>query len=452
VAGHATKTSDERLVLGEGARPLLTVGAAAAAIGLIAAFVLGRAEHFQLFFFAYLAAFAFFLSIALGALFFVLTQHLTSAGWSVTVRRIAEAVSSLFPVLFILSLPIVATVLLQKDIIYAWAGPITADANTIKLVKEGKAEEAVQNPSAAELENGTEGTHHRGIDAITLEKRITGIYWLNPLFFVARIVIYFLAWIGIANWYRNQSLRQDTTGDVNITRRMQKWAGLWTVVLGLTLTGAAGDLFMSLDPHWYSTMWGVYYFAGCVLAIFSTLIITVYLLQRGGYLRSSITLEHYHDLGKYLFAFTFFWGYIAFSQYMLLWYANIPEEVQWFSRHGATTVRGNMNGWSPVIVAILFGQLLIPFAGLLSRHVKRVAGVLVFWAVWQLAFHLLDTYWIVMPEYPGKFGPVALAASIAAFVGMGGLLLAVFVRGLLGQNLRPVADPRLPESLAFHNI
>jgi hypothetical protein len=114
-------------------------------------------------------------------------------------------------------------------------------------------------------------------------------------------------------------------------------------------------------------------------------------------------------------------------------------------------VAANANAWSPVVVAILFGQLLIPFAGLLSRHVKRVAGVLVFWAVWQLAFHLLDTYWIVMPEYPGKYGALALATSVAAYVGMGGVLLAVFVRGLLGQNLRPVADPRLPESLAFHN-
>jgi len=466
VAGHATTTTagDERLVLGDEARPLITIGRNLGVIGIVGAAALGMAGWFQGFLFTYLAAYAFFLSIVLGAMFFVLTQHLTSAGWSVGVRRIAESLMMLMPVMAVLAIPLVVTVVFQSGKLYPWAQPI-ADQKMYDLVKAGKTEEAikleeaagknqeaVQTPSATEFEKGEQGAHHRGLDAITLQKRITGLHWLNPLFFIIRVIAYFAIWIYIARYYYDLSLRQDTTGDFNLTRSMQKWAGFWTVVLGLTLTGAAGDLLMSLDPHWFSTMWGVYYFAGSALAIFATLIIIVALLQAFGYLRNSINVEHYHDLGKYLFGFTFFWGYIAFSQYMLLWYANIPEEIGWFSRHGATTVQGNTSGWSYVILAILFGQLLIPFAGLLSRHVKRASFVLVFWAVWQLFFHLIDTYWIVMPEYPGKYNLLTFASSLCAYVGIGGVLLAVLVRGLVGQNLRPVADPRLPESLAFHNI
>ncbi len=451
-----TSAGDERLVLGEEARPLVTIGRNLGVLGLIGAAALGAAGGFQGFLFAYLAAYAFFLSIVLGAIFFVLMHHLTAAGWSVVVRRIAEALTQLMPVMAVLAIPILLPVIMGSAKLYPWAGPITADQKMDKVVeaiKAGKMEKA-NDLFAAGADKAAESDvlPHREMDPNTLQKRITGIYWLNPFFFILRVIAYFAIWIYMARWYYNQSLRQDTTGDANITRSMQKWAGLWTVVLGLTLTGAAGDILMSLDPHWFSTMWGVYYFAGSVVAIFATLIILVALLQAAGYMRNSINVEHYHDLGKYLFGFTFFWGYIAFSQYMLLWYANIPDEVQWFSRHGATTSTEHVNGWSIVIFAILFGQLLIPFAGLLSRHVKRATAVLVFWAVWQLAFHLLDTFWIVMPEYPGKFGLLMVLAALSAYLGIGGILLAVLVRGLVGQNLRPVADPRLPESLAFHNI
>jgi hypothetical protein len=452
-------------MLGDEARPLITIGRNLGVIGIVGAAALGISGYFQGFLYAYTAAYAFFLSIVLGAMFFVLTQHLTAAGWSVGVRRIAEALMQLIPVMAVLAIPLVVTVVFQSDKLYPWAGPITLDQGIVDAVSKGHMEKANDlfeashskpppvKPTDVEVKGGEVQTAPpRGIDPNVLQKRITGIYWLNPFFWVFRIIVYFAIWSYIAKWYYNQSLRQDTTGDADITRAMQKWAGFWTVMLGLTLTGAAGDLLMSLDPHWFSTMWGVYYFAGSALAIFATLIIIVAILQAAGYLRNSITIEHYHDLGKYLFGFTFFWGYIAFSQYMLLWYANIPDEVTWFNRHGATTDPKHLTGWSIVILLILFGQLLIPFAGLLSRHVKRATVALVFWAVWQLAFHLLDTYWIVMPEYPGKYGVLTFAASVCAYVGIGGVLLAVLVRGLVGQNLRPVADPRLPESLAFHNI
>jgi len=467
VAGHGTTSasSDERVVLGNGARPLYFFGAIAAIVGLLIAAMLGigHGNGAQPFFFAYLAAYCFFLSIVLGALFFVLMHHLTAAGWSVGIRRLAESILSLMPAMAALALPLIISAVTNSGTLYCWA--ISTDnyspamqtavlnddmekAEQIHAAEIGEAKPDADAPRTAE----TTPPPHQAIDPITLQKHITGIHWLNPWFFALRVIGYVSIWMWMARYYRRLSKRQDTTGDPTLSRRMQSSAGFHTVVFGLTLTGAAGDLFMSLDPHWFSTMWGVYYFAGSVVAIFSALIIFVFLLQKAGYLRHSINREHYQDLGKYLFAFTFFWGYIAFSQYMLLWYANIPDEIGWLSRHGATTATSNINGWSYVILAILFGQLLIPFAGLMSRHVKRQFGLLVFWAVWQLAFHLLDTYWIVMPEYPGRMSVSMVLLGIAMTIGMGGLLLAVLIRNMIGQNLRPVADPRLAESLAFHNI
>lgn len=447
--------SDERLVLGDGAKPLVVFGAVAAVVGIVAAIALGysRASGFQPFLFAYLTAYAFFLSIVLGATFFVLTQHLTRAGWSVGVRRIAEHLMGLMPWMALLTVPLLISVVTLRGDLYRWALPVNAQTTTPQMLEAAAKGEPDETASESAAGSASEETpQHRMLDSNTLQKRLYGIRWLNPWFFIARVIVYFAILMAIAGYYRNQSLRQDTTADSDITRRLQAAAGFCTVVFGLVLTGLAGDLLMSLDAHWYSTMWAVYYFAGCALVIFAVLILIVWMLQRAGYLRKTVNVEHYHDLGKYLFGFTFFWGYIAFGQYMLLWYASIPEEIQWFSRHGATTVSANVSIWSYLLVAILFGGLLIPYAGLLSRHPKRKIPILVFWALWVLVFRFADMLWIVMPEYPGKFSASMVLLTAAAVVGMGGLLLAIFIRGLLGQNLRPAADPRLAESLAFQNI
>ena len=453
--GHAIyqDTTDEQLVLGNRSRQVYTVAVLAAVVGLGISLLLSLVSEAGLrrFFFGYLVAFAFFLSISLGALFTVLMQFLTRAGWSVGVRRIAEGLTGLLPALAILSVPIVATVVLQHGTLYRWALPAT-DAQIQHAKQVTEPEELPEHP-----ENGTDqqakvdSLRTPQLDVTTLKKR----GWLNPWFFVLRVIIYFAVWCSIAGFYRRQSLRQDDTGDPEITRELQAWAGICVVGLILTLSGAAVDFLMSLDPHWFSTMWGFYYFVGAVLSSWATLIIVVYLLQRAGYLTRTITIEHYHDLGKYMFGFTFAWGYIAFSQYMLLWYANIPEEVQWFSRHGATTVSSNINRWTWVILALLFGQLLIPFAGLLSRHVKRRVGVLVFWAVWVLTFHFIDVYWMVMPElkeFGLRYQVWTVLLDVAVLVGVGGVMVATLLRVMSPHSLRPVADPRLPETLAFHNV
>jgi hypothetical protein len=286
----------------------------------------------------------------------------------------------------------------------------------------------------------------RPLDELTLKKHAV----LNRWFFTLRVVFYFAIWSLLALWYWRRSTEQDRSGDVALTTRMQGHAAPALVVFALLITFAAFDLIMSLDPHWFSTIFGVYVLAGCMLAGFATLIIVHMHLQRLGYLTQSVNVEHYHDLGKWLFGFVFFWGYIAFSQYMLIWYANIPEETEWLARRGATTARLDISGFTWVALALLFGQLLIPFVGLMSRHAKRNKTVLAFWAMWVLAFHWLDLYWLIMPELDGRvhFGLIELLC----FIGIGGIFMATSLRMMAKAPLRPVNDPRLQESLAFENV
>jgi hypothetical protein len=196
------------------------------------------------------------------------------------------------------------------------------------------------------------------------------------------------------------------------------------------------------------------------VGFFAAIILVLLVLQRMGFVARGVSTEHYHDLGKFLFAFTFFWGYIAFSQYMLLWYANLPETTLWMIRRGASTAPEHAgNPWRLVVLALLLGHLLIPFAGLLSRHVKRNRKLLAFWAGWMLVFHYLDLYWLVMPELGGHaahggghhglpFGII----EIACLLGVGGVFFAAFVRLLARHKLRPMKDPRLGEALAFENL
>lgn len=369
---------------------------------------------FRRFFFAYLVSFAFFLTISLGALFFVLLQHLTRAGWSVGVRRIAEVIACGLPILGALSAPIILSVLLQNGDLYRWA--IAGDAE------------------------GTPLAHILHVKHA----------WLKPSRFILSVMIYFIVWSFIAIWYWRWSVEQDTTGDDRLTLRMQALAPPALIIFGLTVTFASFDLIMSLDPAWFSTMFGIYFFAGCAVSIFATLIIIVFVLQRAGYLTKAVSIEHFHDLGKFLFAFTFFWGYIAFSQYMLLWYANIPETTAWYLRRGATTISEDMNGWTVISLLLLFGHLLIPFAGLMSRHIKRRKQILVFWAAWMLVFHWLDLAWLVLPEMDTKVRIGFI--DLFCFVGVGGVFAAGLLKLAIRHSLRPVADPRSMESIVFENI
>lgn len=377
--------------------------------GLTVAMIVGYLidKEFARLFHAYLISFAFFLSISLGALCFVLLQHVTRAGWSVGVRRSAETLACVLPMLGALSAPIVLSVLLGNGSLYGWS-------------------------------SHDEAHHLHGLKHV----------WYVPIFFILRMAAYFAIWSAMGYWYWRQSVAQDSTGDVALTHSMQRLAPVSTILFFLTITFASFDLLMSLDAHWFSTVYGIYYFAGSAVAVLASLILILLILQSRGYLTATITIEHFHDLGKLLFGMNFFWGYIAFSQFMLLWYANLPEETGWFVRRGASSAE--LNSWTPIAIALLFGHLFVPFLGLLSRHVKRRRQLLGFWAVWLLVFHWLDLFWLVMPELDGKlyFGVI----EVLCFVGIGGVYIATAMRIAMQHNLRPIADPRLSESLAFENI
>jgi len=381
--------------------------AAVGAGGLLLSFAASFVAHDGLarFLHAYLVNFCFCITVSLGALFFVVLQHLTRAGWSVAVRRLAEVLAAAIPFWAVLFLPILLLVLVGSGSLYPWN-------------------------DAAHVEH----------DPLLQAKAP----YLNAPFFAVRAVLYFAVWALLARFYWRHSVAQDETGDQSHSVRMQRWAGPAMIAFAVTVTFAAFDWLMSLDPHWFSTIYGVYFFAGCTVGAFAALAVIAVLLQKAGYLQDSITVDHYHDIGKFLFGFVFFWGYIAFSQYMLIWYGNLPEETTWY--------RVRQTGlWGHVSLALVFGHLFIPFFGLLSREVKRRKPLLAFWAAWMLVFHWLDVYWLVMPSLQPE-GPPISAIDLCLLAGMACLYAAGVLRVAIVRSLVPLRDPRLAESLVFENF
>jgi len=407
---HATGTIREERQLGSGATRLAAGAGIVGVIGLAAGALFGYQAHdWGVFFRSYLLNYCFVLTLALGALFFVMLQHLTRAGWSVAVRRLAELVTGTLPVLAVLFIPLVVPALLGLADVYPWA-------------------------------NAERVAH----DELLQHKRP----FLNPPFWLVRCAGYFVIWTLLARFFFRTSQAQDTSGDVGLTERMQWWSAPGMLLYGVTVTFFSVDVLMSLNPTWYSTIWGVYFFSGSLVGFFSLLAIMRYCVQRSGRLTRAITTEHYHDLGKLVFAFVVFWAYIAFSQYMLIWYANIPEETAWFHpRQGDTWWRG-------VSLLLLGGHFVAPFLALISRYLKRRPLALVLAAVWLLAMHWLDLYYIVTPRPQGTPQPASPlhASDLALLVGMTGIFTWALVRPMARVTLIPQRDPRLPESLAFENV
>lgn len=471
---------DEKLELGAGAGKVYLVGQVVGVIGVLAALGISLTTDLGLrrFYFAYLMAFAFFMSFAVGGLFFVLLQYCVRAGWSVNVRRVPEAFARTLPLFAILSIPLLFTIFQYNGALYRWAQPIDATVNAHHDHHEGQPfllppgapavgwAPFVHASFRTELADSEPGANTYAFtnpfpvnaegkpiapDTYLVGPKKSSALLLNSWAVIARVIGFLVVLSMIAYWYTSASRKQDQSGDLGITERLSIRSAPMLVVFGVAVTSLAFDLFMSLDPTWYSTIFGGYYFAGSAICVMAGTILTLKFLQSKGYLHGSVTTEHYHDLGKFQFAFTFFWGYIAFSQFMLLWYASLPETAHWLARRGASTAMVHQEafgGWTVVSLMLLFGKLLIPFAGLLSRHVKRNPFGLTFWAGWILVFHAVDMFWLIGPELNGKvnFG----LPEVAAFVGIGGFFLAVATKQLSGALLRPVKDPRASESLAFH--
>ncbi len=387
--------------------PLLGGGAVVLLIGwAIGATAMEGVRYAML---AYLSAYMFCLTISLGALFFVLIQHLSRAGWSTTVRRTAELLAKALPLMGVLFVPILIAVWVGGETMYAWQGE----------------------------------------EFMSMEVAKAKALYLNPLFFTARAVFCFLCWVGLVRYFCGQSRRQDETGEISISEKMQFWSGPGVILFSLTTSIAAFDWVMSLAPLWFSTMFGVYIFAGSILSAIASITVLVYWFQSSGKVRDEITVEHYHDLAKLTFGFIVFWAYISFSQYLLIWYANIPEETEWFFYRQS-------HGWGAVSVVLVLLHWLLPFLALMSRNLRRKPGWVAGWALYVIVLHFVDLFWAIMPQASETLGPsgggIGIVSVLLCGLGMLGLYLGSIFKMAADVPLIPARDPRLVESLAFENV
>lgn len=388
-------------------KKLLTVaGVFAGASVLVAA--AGALVDPHRFAFAYLVGFCFAASLGLGGLFFVIIQHLTKAGWSVAARRHMEWMSAILPACIVLFIPVA---LFAPHTFEPWMG------------------------------------HEAATDPVLSKK----LAYLNPTFFFVRAGFYLLAWAGLAHFFSSKSAQQDGSGDKSITQKLEGASAPAVIVFALTTTFAAFDWLMSLDPHWYSTIFGVYYFAGAALSSLAALSLITITLQKKGYLSRVSTVEHRHDIGKLFFGFVVFWAYIAFSQFILIWYANIPEETIFYKHRWD-------GSWKYLSWTLLFGHFVIPFVVLMSRHAKRSYTVLGATSVFVLLMHWVDLYWLVMPNMGAHGGEGHGHDLHVSWVDVAGLLgplgvsaLAVAFRATR-TAIYPLKDPRIPETVRVENL
>lgn len=382
------------------------IGGVAAVVGLGSVLGMAGGEHRARAMFSYLWAFEIFLGLALAALGFLLIDTVVRAAWSVVMRRIAETMAATLPLFAVLFIPIIT---IGYHELYPW-------------------------------------THET--DTVLERKR----WFLSDGFFMGRAVAYFVVWTLLSVVMYRGSVANDVTTDVTARdariRRLWAIAAPGIILYALTQSFQAVDWMMSLSPHWYSTIYGVYFFAATVQAYFAFMALVVMMLQRGGVLTTAITTEHFHDLGKYAFGFTIFWAYIAFSQFILIWYANLPEETEFYvmRMHG---------GWGGVSYALPVLHFFVPFFFLLSRHVKRRRVGLALGASYILAMYLLDFYWLILPNFKVEGQHEShlhiVWTDIMALVGIGGAFFAVFAFMLKRNRLLAINDPRLAESLAHEN-
>lgn len=373
---------------------------AAAAIGLAA----GAWERFV---HAYLLGVMYVTSLGVGGLFFVLAHHLTGGRWGTTVRRLAEITAGTLAVSFGLYLLIlVFGVLAGSDALYPWVDRAWVESDPILRSK---------------------------------------MHYLDPKWFTLRACVYYLLWIGMAWTMLGISTRQDAADPLRRAKAMQWWAGPMMLLYALSMNFASFDFMMSLEPHWFSTMFGVYFFAGSFGGFLAWTILLCTFLQARGVLTQSVTTEHYHDMAKLLFAFVVFWGYIAFSQYMLIWYAAIPEETLWFD----IRQQGIWPYWG---LALAAGRIFVPFLGFMSRAVRRSKNLMFFWACWMLAMHWVDLAYIILPQAGGGGSEApTIVMGLLATAGALGVFLWAWMSGAAGKWLLPVQDPRLPIALSYHN-
>jgi len=353
------------------------------------------------FFRSYIVAFAFVAATGLGATFFVMVQYLTGSAWSVTVRRIMENIMITLPVCALLFIPIAFGL---KDI-YSWTDTAMVAADSAL--------------------------------------RLKGSYLTEPAFLI-RTYAYFALWSIWIFSIAHQSTKQDSEKSIQQMHIISRWSapGLFLVIGVGTL--ASYDWLMSIEPKWYSTIFGLYILSGGALTFMSIVTLVALGFRRAGILNKSITMEHYHDLGKWMFALVAFYTYMAFSQFLLIWYANLPDETIWYRHRSA-------GSWIYIALAMPFVRFFIPFFILICRPAKRNLKILGTMAVWCVVMEYVDLYWVVMPAYY-KDGPQVHwldFATLAATVSICGL---AFWGRFRRHKMVPVGDLRFEQSLQFENV
>jgi hypothetical protein len=375
----------------------LGMGAAVAGVVLtIVGFVLsGQARFFQ----AYLVAYTWVFGIVLGSMALLMVQHLTGGAWGVVIRRPLEAAVRTMPIMTILYVPI----LFGIHDLYHWSHPEVVANDPLLQWKEP---------------------------------------YLNTPFFIARQVVYFVIWNVMAWLLASWSAQQDRASDAGLLRKFSILSGAGLVIYSLTVTFAMVDWTMSVNPHWFSTMWGPLYIAGQGLSAFAFAVVVLIMLAQTTPLSRVVTSHHLHDLGKYLFAFLMMHAYLSFSQFLIIWSANLAEEIPHY------LVRWD-GGFQYVSIFVIVGHFIVPYALLLSRETKRSFSRLRLIAAWILFARLVDYFWHVAPEFH-QDGLIIGILDIATAIALGGIFLALFAANLKKHPLLPVHDPGLPKAIAHH--
>jgi hypothetical protein len=341
--------------------------------------------------------FLFVTSIGAGSIFLIALEYIAGAVWSVPFRRVTESLAGIIPFAALLAVPM----LFNMHDLFHWTH---ADAVASDELLRAKAP------------------------------------YLNVQFFLIRFVAIFVIWTLFSWLFARNSRKQDISRDPKLTTTNIRLAAIFMPVFAITITLTAVDWAMSLEPHWFSTILGVYYFSGSVLAALAALTYIVVTLMQGGYL-PGIRRDHLYSLGALMFAFTNFWAYIAFSQFLLIWYANLPEETIWFLARWK-------NGWEIVSVLLIVVRFAVPYIVLLSQDSKMDPRRLKFIGLWLLAAHLLDLYWLVMPTFSPD---VTLSWMLPGFILLAiGLIIVLVTLNMKRYNLMPVGDPKLTRGLEFH--
>jgi hypothetical protein len=376
----------------------LIVGVAGLALCGVGALLMQDATQF---FRSYLLAFVFWIGIALGSFAILMVQHMSGGAWGLVIRRLLESATRTFPLLALLFIPVA----LGVTRLYIWTNP--------------------DNPAlSAEMR---EIIHHKHL-------------YLNIGFFIVRALFYFLVWIGISHLLNKWSLEQDRTGVRGLTRKMQVLSGPGLVLYGFTVTFASIDWVMSLSPEWFSTIWGILFMGGQGLSAMAFMIAALVLLSNRKPLSDVIAPSHLHDLGKLMLAFLMLWAYFSFSQFLIIWSGNIPEEATWYTRRLHT-------GWRWVGLALVLLHFALPFVLLLSRDLKRNARLLAVVAIAIIIMRYVDLIWLTGPEFNGGHFSVSWMDLVMPF-GIGGVWLAFFLYQLKKRPLIPVQDPYLEDALS----